>query len=48
MLKLYESSASEMFADFDGISYGDVSEIIQSYFTNRSENWIEIFREHCS
>ena len=34
--------------DFDGISYGDISEIIQSYFTNRSENWIEIFRQFCS
>ena len=35
-------------ADFDEISQRDVSEIIQSYFTNHSENWIEIFREHCS
>ena len=35
-------------ADFDGISYGGVSEIIQSYLTNRSENRIEFFREHCS
>ena len=27
---------------------GGVSKIIQSYFTNRSENWIENFREHFS
>ena len=33
---------------FDGISYEDVSETIQSYFTNRSENWTEISGEHCS
>ena len=35
-------------AHLNGISYGDVDEIIQSYFTNRSENWSEIFKEHCS
>ena len=35
-------------ADFDWISYRDVSAIIQSSFKNRSENWIDIFREHCS
>ena len=34
--------------DFDDISYGDVSEIIHSYFTNSGDNWIGIFREHCS
>ena len=31
-------------ADFYGIWYRDVSEIIQSYYLNCSENWIEIFR----
>ena len=30
------------------ISYGDASEIIQSYFTSCNETWIEIFRQHCS
>ena len=33
---------------FDGISYENVSEIFQTYFTNRIGNWIEIIREHCS